>query len=76
VIKRIIINIGEGITEEDATRYVANVISGGRISQAGGIKHFCWMTTWKDGMRVATARKKKGQDTDSFNVWREDEEKA
>ena len=72
--KRIIINIQGKVSEEDAARYVADIISGGRISVANGVKHFCWLTTWKDGMRVATNRKKKGQNSDSFTVWRENKE--
>lgn len=69
--KRIIINIFGKVGEEDATRYVADVIAGGRVSEAGGIKHYCWITTWAHGIRVGVNRKKKGQTTDSFNVWKD-----
>ena len=68
--KRIIINIQDNTDIEDAVRRVLHVISGGRISQTGdGTKHYCWITTWTDGIVVGTNRKK-NKNTDSFNVWK------
>jgi len=67
---RIIINIQGKISEEDAIRHVSQVIQEGRVSEAGGVKHYCWMTTWSNGIRVATNRKNKGQKSDSFVIWK------
>jgi len=67
---RIIINIQDNIDIEDAVGRVVNVISGGRVSQTSdGTEHYCWITTWTDGMVVGTNRKK-NKNTDSFNVWK------
>lgn len=54
----------------EATRRVADVISQGRISEAGGVLHYCWLTTFINHTRVATKRKKKGQKSDSFLVFK------
>lgn len=68
---RIIIDFeGEGITEVVALCKVLTVVKGGRISEAGGMRHFCWGTVFPNGSEVWTRRKKKGQKSDSFRVYK------
>ena len=54
----------------DAARYVAQVIDAGRMSEAAGIPHYCWVTTFRDGTVVSTSRKKTANSADSFIVYR------
>ena len=77
---RIIINIEGDISDEKAIDLVKQVVKGGRVSvNTKGIKHYCWCTTWESPGRheerhvVFVNRKKKGQTSDSFNVWKEED---
>lgn len=65
---RITIDVRDGIPEELAIRRVCLVVRNGRVSQAGGIKHFCWYTRWEDDIAVAVNRKRKESSADSFVV--------
>ncbi len=56
------------ISASDALRRVATIAEVGRISKAGGMKHFCWFNVFGDGVTVATRRKKRNQKSDSFIV--------
>ncbi len=56
------------ISASDVLRRVATVVAGGRLSEAGGVKHFCWFNVFGDGVTVATRRKKRNQTSDSFIV--------
>lgn len=66
--KRIIINF-EGVTEQTAIHKVSRVIDDGRVSKND--THYCWLTVFSDGVVVSTCKKRKGQKTDSFIVYRE-----
>ena len=68
---RIIIEHDPGITEQEAVEHVLSVIQLGKLSEAGGVKHYCWMTAFRDGFTVAVRRKKPGQTSDSFLVMKE-----
>jgi hypothetical protein len=61
---RIIINIEDGIDQDDAILLVKWVINAGRSSDDGG--QYCYVTTWKTGHVVCSGKSKKG--TDIFNV--------
>lgn len=37
----------KSVSIEDALLLVKSVIGSGRISEAAGIKHYCWVSTWK-----------------------------
>jgi len=63
--QRIIIDC-VGVDIDTALVCVKYVISEGKVSVAQGVKHYCWLTTWKNGIAVSTRRKKKGQKSDSF----------
>jgi len=65
---RIIIDFPENMSEMGALSYVRGVVESGRISEAGGMKHFCWVTTFGVGVVVFTRQKKRGQKTDSFKI--------
>jgi DNA primase len=58
----------DAITPSDALRRVALVVDQGRVSEALGMKHYCWLTAFKDGIAVYTRRKKRNQKSDSFLV--------
>jgi len=68
--KRIIINFTDDIEIKDVLVRVLEVINGGKVSQTGnGIKHYCWLTSWTDGVAVSTNRKK-NENSESFTAWR------
>ncbi len=56
------------ISVVDALQRVVQVVAKGKISESAGVKHYCWATTFVDGIWVDTRRKKKGQKSDSFVV--------
>jgi len=58
---RIIINF-------DPDMEPAEAVEEGYVSEAAGVPHYCWGTVFKDGRKVFTHRKKKGQRSDSFVV--------
>ena len=64
---RIIIDFPENMEPHLAMDYVNCVIREGRISEAAGIKHYCWLTHFAE-VQVITRRKHKGQKSDSFLV--------
>jgi translation initiation factor IF-1 len=64
---KIHIDIRDDIDAEDAVRRVAQVISGGKISQTKTRKHYCWLTSWKDGICVSVNPYRK---SDCFVVWK------
>jgi hypothetical protein len=67
---RIIIDIREGVNEEDALQHVLAVIRWGRISVgAKGKQHYCWHTEFKDGVHVSV-RAKYNTNTDTFVVYK------
>jgi hypothetical protein len=49
---KIIIDIRDDIPHETAMERVMYVIQQGRVSKKG--KLFCYVTTWKDGIKVYT----------------------
>jgi len=67
--KRLIISY-EGLTEEQALLRVYGVISHGRISEAKGMQHYCWHTTFKDNSHVSVRTKRNESSADSFIVYR------
>lgn len=71
---RIIIDFPNGVTPQEAMRLVSQVVAGGKVSQASDIPHYCWATVehQKDyDLTVWTRRKKKGQKSDSFRIFRD-----
>jgi hypothetical protein len=58
----------DAISASDALRRVATVICHGRVSEANGMKHYCWLTVFKDNIAVYTRHKKRNQKSDSFLV--------
>jgi hypothetical protein len=67
---RIIIDIpDDAIGLSEAMQCVREVILMGRVSKTTkGVKHFCWHTSFKNGLGVSARVKKKGQKSDSFVV--------
>lgn len=66
--RRIIIEIkDDSVSEEKALRYVTHVVSQGRISKTKGVPQYCFLTTFKGGIRVY-AREKYKTKADSFVV--------
>lgn len=67
--KRIIISYDEKkLTELDAMEYIYKVIENGRLSESGGKKIFCFITSFKDGTVVETRENR--VKADSFIVYR------
>ena len=61
----------DGVSHEEALRYVSHVVEAGFISEAAGIPHYCWGTRFKDGVMVAVSRKRQPSAADAFTVYRE-----
>ncbi len=70
---RVIIDCDDEIDLEDGIRRVLRVVAEGRVSEAGGVKHFCWVTTWTDGVCVFVRRKRSKSAADSFRVSKRNE---
>ena len=76
MVPRLIVDYPDDMTATNAIDFVRAVTKDGRISEAAGVPHFCWGTRFKglcknEDIMVATRRKKKGQTSDSFLVYRE-----
>lgn len=56
------------ITDDGAAYYVSRVMAYGRVSEAGGIPHFCWFTRFPSGVVVKARRKRSASAADSFIV--------
>lgn len=65
---RIIVDIQSGIDVSDALHKLSMVVSHGKLSNAGGVEHYTWLTRWSTGLEISVRRKKKGQNSDSFVV--------
>jgi len=67
--RRIIINYDKGLFEEDVIRYVKQVIDNGRVSVGANCrKHYCWITTFNDGV-VVSVKPKYNTHSDIFTVY-------
>ncbi len=70
--RRIIIDIEDGISPSVATAHVGMTIHQGRISEnTAGVKHYCWLTAFTNGLVVSVRRKRTPDAADSFRVYRE-----
>ena len=69
--KKIIIEFDESMSAGAALARVRVVVQRGKISEAAGVLHYCWHTSFNDGTHVLTRRKKRGQKSDSFVVMKE-----
>lgn len=66
---RIIIDVQDNTSLDHVLDAVRLVILNGKISKTTkGVKHFCWVTTFRNGIVVYTRHKKKNQKSDSFLV--------
>lgn len=65
---RIIIENLSHISTPKAIERVADVIRAGRVSEASGIKQYCFITTYRDGVEVYTRRKRSVKSADSFLI--------
>lgn len=60
---RLILNIEDGIDPAVALYYATKVAAQGRISKTAGKEHYCFMTVFKNGVRVMASITSKGTDT-------------
>ena len=66
--RRIIININsDDISDQEASLLVHSVISGGRVSKAGGKDMYCFLSEFHDRKMVSAHPYRK---SDVFTVWR------
>lgn len=71
-VRRVNVQVRDGVDPADALVRVATVMQGGRIS--GGGTCYCWTTSFADGLVVATRTTRGGrQNSDSFVVYKEKE---
>lgn len=72
---RLIIDYDESMSPENACYYALQTVRQGRISQAGGIDHFCWHSVFTNGVAVSTRRKKTAKAADSLVIYPKPEKK-
>lgn len=65
---KLIIDYPDNMHAVEACWYALKVAQQGRPSVAGGIDHFCWVSTFRNGVEVQTRRKKKQQSADSLLI--------
>jgi hypothetical protein len=63
----------KGVSQEIALERVKRVIMTGRISEAGGINHYCWVSEFPDEL-VYVRRKRSDNSADSFIVTKKDQD--
>lgn len=68
---KLIIKTRDDIPMSTAIVYVEKVMAKGRISQARGIKHYCWACVFESGIVVAVRQKKTKDSADSFIVYKD-----
>lgn len=69
---KFIIEVRDGVTDHNAIYKVARVVENGQVSEAGGIKQYCFATTFDDGTVVAVKRRRSKNAAHSFVVMRND----
>jgi isoleucyl-tRNA synthetase len=68
---RLIIDYPDDMLPDRALWLVQTVVSSGKVSQANGVPHFCWLSYMPvSKAEVITRRKKPGQKSDSLIVRR------
>ena len=66
--RRITIQVDEAVGDYEAIEAVLSVVASGQISEgAKGKMHYCWMTTFSNGIKVRS-KEKYGTDSDRFVV--------
>ena len=70
---KIQIQIENNIKVVDALAKVLAVVNKGKISKSykHKIKHYCWVSTFKDGSVVQVRQKRNEQSADSFIVYKD-----
>ena len=62
-----------GVELDTAMMAVSRVIENGRMSEAAGVKCFCWHTSFNDGLQVSVLRPdKRRPNVDSFVVYEQE----
>ena len=71
--RRINIQVRDGTELATAMMAVSRVIENGRVSEAAGVKCFCWHTSFNDGLQVHVLRPdKRRPNVDSFVVYEQE----
>lgn len=73
---KLIIDVDNSVSLEEALMAVTIVVKGGYVSQAANILHFCWATVFPNGVEVITRHKKNDHAADSFIVIRKESNNA
>lgn len=66
---RLIIDYPEEMPPENACYYALQVVRQGRISEAGGIAHFCWHSVFRNDVSVSVRRKRSASAADSLVIF-------
>jgi hypothetical protein len=70
-VRRVNIQVRDGVGLAEAMRCVASIVNMGRVSEAAGMKCFCWHAELSDGVHVSALRPdKRRPNSDSFVVHR------
>ena len=73
---RLIIDYPDEMPPENACYYALQTVRQGRISEAGGITHFCWVTVFANKVRIEARRKRSATAADSLVVFARPKEQA
>lgn len=72
--RRLIIEVASGISDSEALEYVAAVIRQGKVSGESAKarrKQYCYITTFRDGVRVFCPERYHKLKSEKFVVWSE-----
>lgn len=65
---KLIIEYPDDMPAENACYYALQTVKQGRISEAGGIHHFCWHTVFANEIAVSTRQKRSAKSADSLII--------
>lgn len=68
---KLIIEHDDTVTDNEAIMAVYLVVEHGRVSKAKHGEHYCWHTSWENGLQVVVRVKRHPNAADSFIVWRQ-----
>ena len=66
---KLIINVDDSMSDEDALKYVSRVVGDGKVSGAGKASQYCYHTSWPSGVHVSCMLTRTG--SFSFSVYKD-----
>jgi hypothetical protein len=66
---KLIINVDDSMSDEDALKYISSVVGDGKVSGNGKAAQYCYHTAWPSGVHVSCMKTRTG--SFSFSVYKE-----